>query len=82
MRVLVTNRQGEQQVIALTEGVWTVIRGKGGKMDRIRNAHGFEYFFFRSDGTYDGWGMECKDCSIEGAQELLDIGPPREDTDA
>ena len=80
MKMLVTQRDGTQEVVVLQPGRWTVIQGT--TMNRIRNDQGFEYYFFRRDGAYDGWGKACgSDCTVEEAKSLLDAGSPREDAD-
>lgn len=72
MKICVRSRSNKETVLDL-EGTWTVVRGT--TMDRLRNAEGFEYFFFR-DGTYDGWGKPCPGCTtMEEAKAMLDAAP-------
>jgi hypothetical protein len=53
MKLVVVHKNGDQEVITLTEPL-TVVRGE--KLNRLETSTGAEHWFDQ-DGWYDVWGM-------------------------
>jgi len=71
MKILVTRRDGSQTTIQLLESV--VVReceGEQFTMAHFNSGDGFDHYFNKDDGTYDGWGAGCT--SGEHAQMLIE----------
>ena len=71
MKLLVTRRDGSAQELDIKLPIsFTEVDNDQCTMWQMHDAAGTDYFFNKSDGTYDGWGRAVM--SNEEAEQLLD----------
>jgi hypothetical protein len=65
---VVSAKDGRHELIVITEPM-TIVRGA--KLNRLI-CEPTEHWF-KQDGTYDGWGMNCTDMTPEQIKTLIDV---------